>query len=137
MKLQRAIVLAVAVSCSRSGSPAGDQALQYEPTVSQITGTVRLVEKYGPPNFGEDTLTDAKVQVPVLELARAQTVVGDTTSEANRETFRDVREIQLLLPAGSEAMSLAGRAVTATGTLSRAQSGHHYTSVVMMVREIK
>jgi hypothetical protein len=111
--------------------------VSYEPAVVQLGGTLVTRVRYGPPNYGEDTARDQRIEVPLLLLSRPISVRGDSTSETNRETFRDVWELQLVFPVGDQApASLFNRTVVATGTLSRAISGHHFTEVVLMVKTL-
>jgi hypothetical protein len=58
-------------------------------------------------------------------------VQGDPKSDLNGETVRDVKKVQLILPATSRC--LIGKDVVAKGALFHAFTGHHYTDVVMNV----
>jgi len=50
--------------------------LSYEPAVVELKGKLIVERKYGPPNFGENPRTDAKVRVPVLLLIKPVRVRG-------------------------------------------------------------
>jgi hypothetical protein len=95
------------------------------------------VDRFGPPNYGEDTTTDARLKVPILTLRAPVDVCGDSTAEVNSQTFRGVTEIQLVLPGGgAPSPALVNQLVKVTGTLSTAVSGHHFTDVLAAVKEI-
>ncbi len=73
----------------------------------------------------------------MLELARRVDVCGDSTSEINHDSFKGLREIQMLFPPGTEYDSFRDRAVVVAGTLSQAVMSHHFTPVVMVVKTIQ
>lgn len=108
--------------------------LQYEPSEVELKGKLVVVAKFGPPNWGETPDQDMKLQVPILQLAVPVNIRGDPKSETNKETFRDVREIQLQGLQDYEGYS--DRDVVVRGTLFRAQTGWHFTKVVMSVTSI-
>lgn len=127
----------VIVGCS-SVVPRQATVVNYEPTTTLLSGVLVLEMKYGPPNFGEDPATDAQVQVPVLRLDVPIDIIGNPASELNSDTLREVKEIQLVLRMPlSELRRFVGHSVTATGTLSRAITGHHYTAALLAVESIR
>src|SRR2546422_523391 len=68
--------------------------------VVQLKGRITTALKYGPPGFGEDPKSDRKVEIFILLLARPANVCGDSTNKdhLNTTSYRDVKEIQLILP---------------------------------------
>jgi hypothetical protein len=130
--------LLVLASCYSQVAPQS-QALNFEPAVVELRGRLVETERYGPPNYGEDPATDAKIRVLVVQLQEPITVRGDTGNTANLETMTGVREIQLLLRPRvvEEYRQLVGRGVLARGTLSRAVTGEHYTAVVMTLLSLR
>jgi hypothetical protein len=128
------------ISCGPSEAERAQQGiawLSYEPAVVELRGTLSVVERYGPPNFGETPDLDQKLRVPILQLERPVNVAGDTSSQANPDTIRDVREIQLVFVGGrSDYEEYVDGYVVVTGRLLQRVSGHHFTAVVMMVESI-
>jgi hypothetical protein len=112
--------------------------LAFEPHTVDLRGRLTIQQKYGPPNYGENPATDQKVLVPILVLDQPVNVCGDSTSQLNNQSFHNVKEIQLVLPDGAHAYDrLMKQSVVVTGTLSAAVSGHHYTPVVLTVKNAK
>jgi hypothetical protein len=83
--------------------------------VVTLTGTLTYQRFWGAPNYGEDTLTDAKEIVPVLKT--------------------DTADIQLVT--NKNLRSLENKKVSARGKLFDAQTGHHHTNVLLDLKEIK
>lgn len=146
---------AAALSCrtrsssgERAGRPSGvrdsaslvaqAQWVSYEPRVVRLEGQLLNALKYGPPNYGEDTATDEKVHVPILILDHPINVLGDSTSEVNADSFHGVKEIQLVFAkSAGDHEHLWNQTVIVTGTLSEAETGHHFTDVWMQVNAIR
>jgi hypothetical protein len=112
--------------------------LGYEPEVVELQGRLILVQKYGPPNYGENPETDSKVKVPVLQLSQPINVRRDPNSNMNTRSFVDVKEVQLvfLTEKNISYRHLVGKVVTAKGTLFQGHTGHHYTEVLLVVNAI-
>lgn len=95
-----------------------------EPEVSVLTGRVAMREERGPPGFGESP-DDPVVRVPVLQLdAPIEVEDGATT-----------RRVDALQLAGSGASGLAPGCRRVRGTLFAAETGHHYTEVLIQVAD--
>src|SRR3989338_2775801 len=69
----------VLTCCMRS---AGPTPLGYDVPV-ELTGRVVSQEQYGPPNYGENPETDAKVRILVLRLSAPIELRADTGNTAN------------------------------------------------------
>lgn len=110
--------------------------LRYEPVVVELTGTLVVAMEYGPPGYGENPAKDQRVQVLMIKLDRPVDVCGDPESETNQSAFRDVRRIQLITD-DKDYRPWIGRRVVIRGTLSEAITGHHYTDVLLTVRELR
>jgi hypothetical protein len=108
--------------------------LSYEPEVVEIEGRLMVQRKYGPPNFGENPRTDSKVRVPLLVLSEVVNIRGDPRDAVNSEV-RAVRRIQLVF-FDTSYKKFIGKRVLVKGTLFHANTGGHYTDVVMSVRSI-
>jgi hypothetical protein len=63
--------------------PVNAAALQYDPAVVELTGTVVLEEFFGPPGFGEDPKTDSRELYAILVLDAPVSVEG-VPGEPNR-----------------------------------------------------
>lgn len=134
-------VALILVSSATAGPPPPNSQrwLSYEPASVQLQGTLKLVSKYGPPNFGENPETDEKVQVPILELREPVSVRADPSSNLNDESAEGVTEVQLVFSLkGTPAYSdLVNQNVAVTGTLYHAHTAQHYTTVLMTVETIR
>lgn len=109
----------------------------YSPHVASLDGVLREEVRYGPPNYGEDSATDSRINVTFLILDRPIDMCGQSTSAINADSLRGVGEVQLLNVAGdSSSNALLGRKVTAVGELEEATFGPEYTRVVMTVRKL-
>ena len=74
----------------------------------------------------------------MLKLPKPVTVLDDGKGDSFNETEANVREIQLVIYRDKDfgvVKSLIGRAVSVTGTLFHAHTGHHHLDVLMDVRE--
>jgi hypothetical protein len=112
--------------------------LPYEPATVELEGRLTVQSKYGPPNFGENPKTDAKVKVPVLVLLTLINVRGTPGDAHNAISVRGVRRIQLIFSnPKTPYKESTGKIVVVKGTLFHAFSGHHYTKVVMDVSSIE
>ena len=122
--------------CGESGSSQQESWVSYEPAIIELTGVLTVSERFGPPNYGENVQTDARLEVPVLVLSEAVNVRGDSSSEVNTEFVRGITEVQLVFLRAHRYDELVNRRVIARGTLSHAMSGHHFTEVVMTVEDL-
>ena len=133
------LTLFVLILVSASKTVAQDKHwLSYEPAVVSLEGKLIVEWKYGPPNYGENPKTDAKVKVPVLVLSEPVSVRGNPDYFPFNIEVRGVRRIQLLLfNIKTPDEQLIGRRVHVNGTLFHAHTGHHYTKVVMDIGSLK
>ena len=111
--------------------------LNYEPEVVSLKGKLVVKRFYGPPNFGEDSKTDEKEDMPVLLLGEPVNVRGKNESgpaAINNESVKNVREMALVLTIPHK--NLIGKPVIVKGTLFHAFTGHHHTDVLLDVQSI-
>jgi len=102
-----------------------------------LRGTVTRVKHYGAPNFGEDTLHDERLSVPILRLDTAIVVCGSPEDLGNSETERDVREVQLVtFDPVHRPLPHSGRFIT-SGKLFHSHTGWHFTRVLLIVDSIR
>jgi hypothetical protein len=117
-----------------SGDPPG--CLHYLPSKSELRGTLTRVMHYGPPNYGEDTLHDERLTVPILRLDSAIAVCGWRGQDSPEvESERGVREVHLVHPE-LKPLPHAGE-VVAYGELFHQIAGEHFTRVLLMVDSVR
>lgn len=115
--------------------------LSYGPAVVELEGKLIAEFRYGPPNFGENPKTDAKLRVPILMLTRPINVRGNPQDPLNAESVVRIRRIQVIL-LGAEDVAIPykqfiGKKLRVKGTLVHAHTGYHFTKVVMLVRSVE
>ncbi|HKR22002.1 MAG TPA: hypothetical protein VJS17_05365, partial [Pyrinomonadaceae bacterium] len=72
MKTLTLITLTALVAiCNLQAFAQGKRWLSYEPAIVELEGRLVIQNEWGPPNFGEEPLTDRKEKVPVMVLAKA------------------------------------------------------------------
>jgi hypothetical protein len=115
----------------------GSSCLPYEPAKVSITGRLTVRNEYGPPNYGETPAQDEKLRVPILELARPADICANPTGDVDRETYHNLREIQLNFAKQQVSPEVyLSRRLNVRGTLYQAISGYHFTKVLMMVDSV-
>jgi len=125
------ILCSAAVAVASSGCRAATAQLTYEPSVVTLKGTLRYDEHFGPPNYGESP-TDPKIRVPVLYLDRPVDVREKpaTPDDPDQEGASNVSSIQIV--GETRAMTIEG-CLQATGSLTHAVSGGHFTPVLLVL----
>lgn len=122
------LIAALALATSASSASAAAACARYDTAVT-LSGTVTLRTFFGPPNFGEDPETDARVTQAILKLDRPLCVLESENDEAEH----GLREITLV-PSGKMSLrSLDRKRVRATGGLYHGFNGHHNTPVLMQL----
>ena len=112
---------------------ADDPCLHFEPAVVSLTGKLVRQTFASPPNFESIPTGDTAETYWFIELATPACVSGNPADIMNRADALDVKMVQLVLSGDQYAThsSLVGKAVTATGSLFSALSGHHHTQVLL------
>jgi hypothetical protein len=123
-----------------SAAPAlAQQCLSYEPAEVNLAGRISRRTFPGPPNYQSIRRGDRPETSWVLHLSQPVCVTGNT-NEFN-EAERRVTDLQLILePEEYKRFSKfvgTKRSVIVSGMLTHAQTGHHHTSVLMDVSNIK
>ena len=108
--------------------------LPYEPAVVSLTGTVRRVMAYGPPNYGETPKTDSREDYASLHLD-APICTRATPGDAVNQSQDNVRDLQMVFTGGVPP-SLVGSRVTVAGSLFAAITAHHHTKVLVSVSRV-
>ncbi|GIW45611.1 MAG: hypothetical protein KatS3mg077_2893 [Candidatus Binatia bacterium] len=135
-----ALVVVVALSPIAAHARTRDKWLSYYPAVVELTGTLRIVPMFGPPNYGENPESDSRLKVPVLDLVSPINVRGDPSSNINSQSFRGLTRVQLdcyTVEMRKRINDLAGSEVVVVGSLFQAITARHYTPVVLFVEEIR
>src|SRR5690348_2474764 len=97
--------------------------LPFEPKVVSLMGTLTVRE-----------------HVFILRLERAICVEPDSSSRPHNDPQGDVREIQLAVVGDSllpRVRRLVGHRIAVTGELFSAESGHHHTPVLLLLRDLR
>ncbi len=114
------------------------QWLSYEPAAVELEGRLIIQTKYGPPNFGENPKTDKRVKVPIVVLTKAINVRGTPGAAHNATSVEGASRIQLVFTdAATNYKSLVGKDIVVKGTLFHAETGGHYTDVLISVQSIE
>lgn len=141
------IKVAAASLDSVMAGASGDSAwVRLEPPCSPLStnrttlrGTIMVERHFGPPGYGEDTLTDARYRIPVLRLDAPFSACRDAAGRAAFGEWLDslvaVRRVQLQ-PANS-AVGDSGRRVVVFGRLHPPEIGPEYLSVIMDVDSLR
>lgn len=136
-----ALLAAVTLTPVCAHARGGGKWLSYEPAVVELRGRLRLVPRFGPPNYGENPESDLRVKIPVLDLAKPINVRRDPNSNLNWKSFRGVTRVQLAFGSDEELdkaiHELVGSDVVIRGSLFQSHTGHHYTDVLLHVEEIR
>ncbi len=112
---------------------AADQScLEYEPKLVILSGTITRHLEYGPPNYGEDPVHDAKEIYWYLDLDKPICVNGKNEDSPEMEGETGVQHLQIVYMHGyPRGRGWVNHRVTITGTLFHAISGHHHTKVLI------
>jgi len=112
----------------------------YEPAISVISGTLTKKMFYGVPNYGETPEKDEKVWVYILKPDFPVNVYGyidqqnDETADKN---VTNITEIQVYSTAKKiDFKNYLNKKIKLQGVFQSAQTGHHYTKVLMEVKKI-
>lgn len=116
-------------------APVAQACLTYEPDTVSLKGTIKRRTFAGPPNYESVAKGDQPERMWVLHLARPICV----SASGDRNEEKNVSRIQLVF-AGAEDYrryrSFVNRRATVSGSLFHAQTGHHYTRVLLTVNRI-
>lgn len=96
-------------------------------------GTVSTELHYGPPGYGEDEVNDSKVYPYFLILDEP---VNLTTEDGISTTVNNVEKIQLTTTQNINLDDYKDSEVEISGELFEANTGHHYTDILIDVKKI-
>jgi hypothetical protein len=96
-----------------------------------VRGILKSVETFGPPNYGENPATDARMKSWILTLKHPiRAKVRD--ADAHLHIVSDLREVQVITSgAPPDNLSGEGKLTSVSGCLYFAESGHHVTRVFL------
>lgn len=137
MKAKAFLVLAcVLVLTFITDLSSGSQCFDYEPSIVELTGTMKRVVFPGPPNYESVKEGDEPEIYWVLSLDAAICVNGDSKSDFNTSESK-IKSLQLLIGKYNKYRYLLGQKVKVKGMLTHSFTGHHHTLVMLGVRDIK
>jgi ketosteroid isomerase-like protein len=119
---------------------ANQQDYYYEPTVSIISGTIKIETFFGPPGFGENPQTDSREDSYILNLDNSINIISkskDIEEGDFNSTKYNIAKIQLTSTSGVKLTNYKNKFVRLTGTFFGAHTGHHHTDVLMDVKKIE
>jgi len=129
------IVICVVILTLITESLVGSQCLDYEPSIVELTGTMKRVVFPGPPNYESVKGGDEPEPYWVLYLDSAICVNNDPKSDFNVAESK-IKSLQLLIGSYDKYRHLLGQKVIVKGMLTHSFTGHHHTPVMLGVRDI-
>lgn len=129
-----AVMLLWLFACAAADTARDGVWLQYRPAVVELRGKIVVIERFGPPGWGETPDKDMRLHLPILQLDVPVNVRGDPKSDTDTETFLNVKEIQLACSQNCD--QYRGREVIVRGTLVSAQTAWQFTDVIVLVQSI-
>jgi len=124
-------------TCTTQTIEAGQTWLSYEPSIVHLRGFLQTRAAWGPPNYGENPLTDSRELEYYLDLERPIEVKGDPSSDINSETLTGITTVQLICGDNSTCNRYVRREAIVTGALTRSHSGHHHVPLLLTVNNIE
>ncbi|MFJ1490380.1 DUF4431 domain-containing protein [Capnocytophaga canis] len=109
----------------------------YEPSISVISGIIKIKTFFGPPGYGESPEVDAKEEVFILELRNPINLVADEEDDGFNPAQTNILEVQLTSTSDIKFTNYIDKNVCLTGSFFGAHTGHHFTDVLMDVAQIK
>jgi len=137
MKAKKLIItLCVVILALLSNSSVGSQCLEYEPSIVELTGTMKRVVFPGRPNYESVKGGDEPETHWLLYLDSAICVNGDP-KDGFKQAETKIKSVQLLIGNYDKYRHLLGQKVTVKGMLTHAFTAHHHTPVMLGVRDIR
>ncbi|MCC6372658.1 MAG: DUF4431 domain-containing protein [Bacteroidia bacterium] len=99
---------------------------------NSFCGTISQQAFWGPPGYGEDTTADKKELVTILTLDTALLIFADTVKGIKQQWVKNLQVIS-----SANLNKYFHKKVSITGTVSEAQTGHHYTDFLINVKEVR
>ncbi len=120
---------------------AGNQLVYYEPSITKLTGIIKIKVSPGPPNYEDIKHGDIKeigyylvLDKPVDVNLLPHVKISD---DVLNEPEKNMKVIQLVIMHDRDWVKMKeGNRVLLTGTLFHWFSGHHHTKVLMSVNKV-
>lgn len=125
-------VLVLAAQVANAATP-----LSYGPAVVVLQGTVVVEDRFGPPNFGDDPQHDLRLKIAFLVLDRPIDVLTDPKQDVSKDSFHDVKRVQLLDGMNTRFLTMGGRHVVVQGKLEEESASGAYTHVLIEVTKVE
>ena len=103
--------------------------------IATLTGKLTIEMFSGPPNYGEETSNDVKEEEYVLLLENSLNMLAPLTDSSFYVEKPNIKKLQLI--SGTSLKHHLNSNIKVTGTLMRAQTGHHHTEVLLEVKNIQ
>jgi len=107
--------------------------LPYSPATVELTGVLKVEDHFGPPNYGEDTTSDARLHILMLHLTRPVVLCPDSLHTGTDS----ITKIQLRVSPSLRSEALIGKRVTASGYIEDQIWGSDFTLVVLWARSLQ
>jgi len=108
------------------------------PAVVELRGILVSIERFGPPGWGETPQQDERIRVPFLLLESPIVMCSTDEMVLPGEPPLKVDSVQLnFTQVTNEPMRWLGERITASGTISRAETGYHFGKVHMIVKQVQ
>ncbi|HSE16279.1 MAG TPA: DUF4431 domain-containing protein [Pyrinomonadaceae bacterium] len=127
------LILLITTEPARPVAP--QSCLSYEPDTVSLKGKIKRRTFAGPPNYESVAKGDRPERMWVLHLSRPICV----SASGDRQEEKNVSDLQLVFKGAEDYRryrSFVGKRATVDGTLFHAQTGHHYTPVLLTVTRI-
>jgi hypothetical protein len=98
-----------------------------------LAGVITDRQVYGPPGFGETPEIDERRSIPILTLETPIDICQGSESEIDVTPLQGITEVQIV---NYSSPYPSGRTLIA-GSLERAQNAFHYTSIFLVVDEMR
>ena len=134
------LILFIVLGCSPNNSSVSNKANNEESNIpsrrfsynfvdtSEISGILTYKMFWGPPNYGEDTLTDSKEIDPILILDHPINIIANKDDDVNESKY-NVSEIQVITYTPLD--NLKNKKISIKGIFFSSISGHHHTDALI------
>jgi hypothetical protein len=117
---------------------AAAKCLRYEPSLVTLSGTIFSRVDFGPPNYGEYPKTDSHEKHLYLKLDRTICVAANkAANDLDDQPERNISTIEMSFLPPLLDKTWIGKHVAVSGTLFHAFSGHHWTPVLINVKQAR
>lgn len=129
-------ILAVLLTMAAIAQPAAawaDACLKYAPKKVTLTGIIFLKEDFGPPGYGQDPEHDTREMNVYINLDTPVCV----EAKGDQAAAHNVGTMQMVYARYPFQKKWAGKHVEVKGTLFAADTGHHWTPVLITATQTR